>query len=54
LNLLHKAKHLEILKRLLEVVRRKRLELWPNDWILGHDNASAYKALSVKQVVAQK
>jgi hypothetical protein len=26
----------------------KRPELWPKDWILRHDNAPAYKALSVK------
>jgi transposase len=35
-------------------VCRKRPELWPNDWILHHDNAPAHKALSVKQFVAQK
>jgi histone-lysine N-methyltransferase SETMAR len=35
-------------------VRRKRPELWPNDWILHHDNAPAHKALSVKQFLAQK
>jgi hypothetical protein len=39
---------------LREAVRRKGVELWPNDWILHHDNASAYKALSVKQFLAQK
>jgi hypothetical protein len=35
-------------------VRRNRLELWPNDWILHHDNAPAHKALSVKQFLPQK
>jgi hypothetical protein len=35
----------EILKRLRETVHRKRPELWPNDWILHHDNAPAHKAL---------
>jgi hypothetical protein len=35
-------------------VRRKRPELWPNDWIPHHDNAPALKALSVKQFQAQK
>jgi transposase len=44
----------EILKRLREAVRRKRPELWPNDWILHHDHAPAHKALSVKQFLAQK
>jgi len=29
-------------------------ELWPNDWILHHDNAPAHKALFVKQFLAQK
>jgi hypothetical protein len=28
--------------------------LWPNDWILYHDNGLAHKALSVKQFLAQK
>jgi len=32
----------------------KKPELWPNDWILHHDNAPAHKALSVKQFLAQK
>jgi transposase len=35
-------------------VRRKRPELWPNDWIFHHDNAPAYRELSVKQFLAQK
>jgi transposase len=29
-------------------------ELWPNDWILHHDNAPAHKALFVKQFLAQR
>jgi hypothetical protein len=44
----NQAYYLEILKRLREAVYRKRPELWPNDWILHHDNAPAHKALSVK------
>jgi hypothetical protein len=32
----------------------KRPELWPNDWILHHDNAPGHKVLSVKQCLAQK
>jgi hypothetical protein len=39
---------MEILKRLRESVLRKRPELWTNDWILHHDNATAHKAPSVK------
>jgi fatty acid-binding protein DegV len=41
-------------ERLREAVGRKRSELWPNDWILHHNNAPAHKALSVKQFLAQK
>jgi hypothetical protein len=33
---------------------KKRHEVWPNDWILLHDNSPAHKALSVKQFLAQK
>jgi hypothetical protein len=43
-----------ILKRLREAVRRKMPELWPNYWILHHENSPAHKALSVKQFLAQK
>jgi hypothetical protein len=39
---------MEILKRLLEAVRRKMPEFWPNDWILHVENVSAHKALSVR------
>jgi hypothetical protein len=46
----NRAYYVEIIKRLLEAV----LKLWPNDWILHHDNAPAYKTLSVKQFLAQK
>jgi alpha-L-fucosidase len=46
------AFYVEIFKQSLEVVRRKRPELWPNDWILHHDNATAHS--SVKQFLAQK
>jgi hypothetical protein len=44
---------MEILKRSHEAVRRKRPELVPNDWIPHHGNAPAFKALSVKQFVAE-
>jgi hypothetical protein len=33
-----------------ETVRRKRSDLWPNNWILHHDNAPA----PVKQFLDQK
>jgi hypothetical protein len=42
---------MEILKRLLEAMSRKRPEL-RSDWILHHDNAPPHKALSVKQFLA--
>jgi hypothetical protein len=48
------ACYVKILKRLPEAVRRKMPELWPNVWILHHDNAPVHKALSVKQFPAQK
>jgi len=46
---------LEVLKRLLEKVRRKRPELFANNSrILHHDNAPAHTALSVRQFLATK
>jgi hypothetical protein len=44
----------EILKWLHEDVHRKGPELWSSDWILHHDSASAHKALSFNQFLAQK
>ena len=47
--------YLEVLKRLLEKVRRKRPELFANNsWILHHDNAPAHTALSVREFLATK
>jgi len=46
--------YVKIPKQLREAVRRKRPELWPNDWILNHDNAPDNKVLSVEQFLAQK
>jgi histone-lysine N-methyltransferase SETMAR len=46
--------YLEILARLREAVRRRRLELWPDAWILHHDNAPAYDALAVREFLAKK
>jgi hypothetical protein len=43
---INKAHCVEIRERLLEAARRKRPELWPNDWVLHHDNAPAHKAIS--------
>jgi hypothetical protein len=45
-----KLYYMEVLKLLHEAVRRKKPELWPNDWILHHDSVAAiHKALSVAQ-----
>ena len=40
--------YLEVLRRLRESVRRKRPRLWPDKWILHHDNAAAHDALRVR------
>jgi hypothetical protein len=50
----NQAYYVETVKLLLEAVQIIRPELWPDDWILHYDNAPAYKALSVKQFLAQK
>jgi len=50
----NQAYYVEILEWLIEAVRRKMPELWPNDWILHHDKAPAHKALSVKQFLTKK
>jgi hypothetical protein len=45
----NQAYYVETLKRFHEAVHIKRPHLWPNDWILHHDNAPAHMELSVKQ-----
>jgi hypothetical protein len=40
--------------RMREALRRKERKLWPNDWILHHDNAPSRKALSLEQFLTQK
>jgi hypothetical protein len=37
--------NVEILEWLCEAVRRKRPELWSNNWILHHDNAPDQEVL---------
>jgi hypothetical protein len=55
LNSFHsQAYYVEKVKLVHEAVCRKWPELWPNDWILHHDNAPANKALSVKAVSGPK
>jgi hypothetical protein len=51
---INEAYYMEILQRLYEAVPIKGPEIWPNDWILHHDNAPAYKVLSLIQFLAQK
>jgi hypothetical protein len=46
--------YVEILNWLHEAVRRKRPEVWPNDWILYHYNAPGHKSLSGKELLVQK
>jgi hypothetical protein len=46
--------YLEVLTRLRESVRRKRRELWPEKWILHHDNAPVHDALRVHEFLAKK
>jgi hypothetical protein len=45
---------METLKLLLEAVRTKTPELWPNDWIPHHVSAQVDKMLCVKQFLTQK
>ena len=50
----NKQFYLEVLKRLSDAVRRKRLEFWRSgEWLLQHDNASAHTALSVRHFLAK-
>jgi histone-lysine N-methyltransferase SETMAR len=44
--------YLEVLTRLQESVRRKRPGIWPDKWILHHDNAPAHDALRVCRFLA--
>jgi hypothetical protein len=50
----NQAHYMQTMKQLHEAVCTKGPELWPNDWILHHNNAPAHKAFSVKQFLAQK
>jgi len=45
--------YLEMLTRLRESVWRKRPRLWPDEWILHHDNAPAHDALRVCKFLAK-
>jgi len=43
----------EVLPRLRESARRKRPGLWPDKWILHHDNVPAHDALRVREFLAK-
>ena len=45
--------YLEVLRRLQESVRRKRPGIWPDKWILHHDNAPAHDALRFREFLAK-
>jgi len=46
--------YLETLKRLRDVVRRNRPELWRSgEWLLHYDYAHAHTALSVRQILTK-
>jgi hypothetical protein len=46
--------YLEILTGLREAVLQRRPELWPDAWILHHENALAHDALAVLECLAKK
>ena len=51
---INKEFYLEVLRRLCESVRRKRLEKWwDGDWILYHDSAPAHTSHLVQQFLAK-
>jgi hypothetical protein len=46
--------YFKILARLREAVYRRRPELWPDAWILHHDNAPAHDVLTLWEFLAKK
>jgi hypothetical protein len=54
-QMVNQKHYLEVLTKLRERVRKKRLELWQNkSWILHQDNVPAHNAFAVKQFLANK
>ena len=43
-----------VLEKLRKKVRRKKPQLWKNEFILNHDNAPAHTELSVKKFLMEK
>jgi hypothetical protein len=52
-TLVNQQCYLEVFTSLRECVRRKRPGLWPDKWILHHDNAPAQDALRVREFLAK-
>jgi len=46
--------YLEVLTRLWESFQRKRPGLWPDKWILHHDNVPVHDALRFREFLAKK
>jgi transposase len=44
--------HLEVLKCLSENVRKKRPQLWRNNWFFHHDNVPAHASLLIRDFLA--
>jgi len=53
-QMVNKQLYQEVLTRLRNAVRRKRLELWENQtWMLHHDNAAAHASLLIRSYLAK-
>ena len=49
----NKEYYLEVMRRLREVIRQKRTELWKNQsWILHHDKPLVYTSILVHEFLA--
>jgi hypothetical protein len=46
--------YLEVMTRFWEFVQRKGLDLWPDKWILHHDNATVHDELTLRKFLAKK
>jgi len=44
----------EVLIKLKECVRKKRPDLWKNDWVLHQDNVPAHSAFSIQYFLTEK
>ena len=50
----NKKYYLQVQRRLREVIRKKRPDLWKNkSWLLHHDNAPAHTSLLVREFLAK-